>query len=167
MMDIPTTDFFLFMLTPPVIRQAILNPVHDLLSTARYKYFTTHSHFCHYFSRSLVIGSRRQVAMSLACGQVLDAQQMDHTRAGEQTTVREEKVRSISVAVYLDRDGFEDVEAIESRADDHARYLWMPMHLLDIFLSLMDEKQLGRDILQLGLCVCVPRRYVFGIFLNG
>ena len=41
------------------------------------------------------------------------------------------------------------------------------MHLLDIFLSLMDEKQLGRDILQLGLRVCVSRRYVFGIFLNG
>lgn len=41
------------------------------------------------------------------------------------------------------------------------------MHLFDVFLSLMDEKQLGRDILQLSLHVCVPRRSVFGIFLNG
>lgn len=73
MMDIATTDFLLFMLTLPVIRQAIFNPVHDLLSTARCKYFTTHYHFCIYFSRTPVTGSRWQNAMTLACEQVLDA----------------------------------------------------------------------------------------------
>jgi hypothetical protein len=41
------------------------------------------------------------------------------------------------------------------------------MHLFDVFLTLVDEKQLGRDILQLSLRVCVTRRGVFGIFLNG
>ena len=90
---------------------------------------------------------------------------MDHTR-GEKR-LREQKVRSTSVGFSSDGDGFEDVEAIESRTDNHARYLWMPMHLFDIFLSLMDEKQLGRNTLQLSLRVCVPRRSVFGIFLNG
>lgn len=81
--------------------------------------------------------------------------------------VSDQRHRTNPSTFNSDGDGFKDIEPIESRADDHTRYLWVPMHLFDVFLSLVDEKQLRRHILQLSIRICVPRRNVFGIFFNG
>ena len=40
------------------------------------------------------------------------------------------------------RDRFEDVKAIVGSADDHARHLRMPVYLLNVLLTLVDEEQL-------------------------
>lgn len=45
----------------------------------------------------------------------------------------------------LARDSLEDIKRIRRRADNHTRDLGMPMQLLDILLSLVDEQQLGWD----------------------
>jgi len=39
-----------------------------------------------------------------------------------------------------DRDGFKDVETIESSTDDGSRDLWMPVDLLDVLLTLVNEE---------------------------
>lgn len=44
------------------------------------------------------------------------------------------------------RDRFEDVEAIERRADDRSRYLRVPVDLLDVLLALVHEEQLRGDV---------------------
>jgi hypothetical protein len=46
---------------------------------------------------------------------------------------------------YSDRDGFEDVKTIESSTNHGSRDLRVPMNLLNILLTLMNEEQLRWD----------------------
>lgn len=61
---------------------------------------------------------------------------------------RNEVIWSVSsLQPTSDRDGFENVEAVQRGADDRAGYLGVPVHLLDILLPLMHEEQLRGDVL--------------------
>ena len=48
--------------------------------------------------------------------------------------------------MLLDTDCPEEIEVAEGRTDDNSRQLWVPVQLLDLLLTLMDEQQLRKDL---------------------
>lgn len=52
------------------------------------------------------------------------------------------------VLSFREREGAENVEAVERGADDDSRDLGVPVHLLDVFLTLVHEQQLRRHVLE-------------------
>lgn len=52
----------------------------------------------------------------------------------------------LSPLLVLARDCLERVERIACGRDDHSRDLWVPVELLDVLLSLVDEQELRRDL---------------------
>lgn len=52
------------------------------------------------------------------------------------------------VLSFREREGAENVEAVERGADDDPRDLGVPVHLLDVLLTLVHEQQLRRHVLE-------------------
>jgi len=48
--------------------------------------------------------------------------------------------------MLLDTDCPEEIEVGVGRTDDNSRQLWVPVQLLDLLLTLMDEQQLRKDL---------------------
>lgn len=63
----------------------------------------------------------------------------------------------------LARDSLEDIKRIRRRADNHTRDLGMPMQLLDILLSLVNEEQLGWDGGEVLVCGSDGRLVLIGL----
>lgn len=63
----------------------------------------------------------------------------------------------------LARNSLEDIKRIGRRADNHARDLGVPVQLLDILLSLVDEQQLGWDGGDVPVCGADRRLVLVGL----